>query len=60
VVSRRSVLVEQSCDHSPQIGLDPLELGLSTPVVLAPVPPPRVDMVVAEEVLDVKCTANAW
>jgi len=60
VVSRRSVLVKRSCDHMPRPEPDPLERSIHTRVVLASTPPPRVEMVVEEEMLDVKCTENTY
>lgn len=60
VLSRRSVLVERSCDHMPRLAPDPLERYLDTKVVFGSAPPPRVEMTVEAEVLDVKCTENSY
>jgi len=61
VVSRRRVLVERSCDHMPSPDSDdPLVRQLPVRVVVASAPPPRIDMIVEEEVLDVECTENTY
>lgn len=59
-VSRREVLVKRSCDHMPSPGEPSLERQLHARVVLALAPPPRIEMVVEEEVLDVECTENTY
>ena len=59
VVWRHRVLVRKTCDHMPGVSpymIDPFGVA----VVIASVPPHRVDMVVPEEQLDVKCTKNTY
>ncbi|MBX7115519.1 MAG: hypothetical protein K1X64_14410 [Myxococcaceae bacterium] len=59
-VSRRRVLVDQHCNLMPKDERDPLEHRIRLPVVFASAHPPQVEMVVEEEVVDVKCTQNSY
>jgi hypothetical protein len=56
VVSRQHVFVDMTCDHMPRISGDIFEPFPR--VTIAPAPPRRINMVVPEEVLAVKCTHN--
>jgi hypothetical protein len=60
VVSQRSVLVDRSCDHMPSPPLDPLVEELQPRVLFGDALPPRIEMIVEEEALDVQCTHNTY
>lgn len=60
VVSRRKVRIKKSCNLMPRVEPDPLDMPIPSRVLFAETLPPRVDMSVEYEQLDVACTDNVY